>query len=424
MKKYNSMGITVLILFLLITAGFNLLLTVFSNYNSDKYYNIEVNRAYRTITLDGNYTAPDLSDYEYIRSVDYLEADASSKITTLFFQEENRFIIYPVYQNETLTGYVKFNLSTNENVYARNVRITVNILLAVILLFLTIGFLYLKKQILAPFQTITELPLALSKGTLTAPTPETPSRYFGSFIWRLNMLRETLETHKKNELKLQKEKKILILSISHDIKTPLSAIHLYTKALREHLYAGEGKRIELLNRIDKQGREIEEFVNDIVKASKEDFLDIRVMPGEIYLSDLMNRLHDYYDEKLALIKTEFIIEVTENPLLYGDPDRTVEVMQNIIENAVKYGDGKSIWITSALEEDCRLITVANTGCTLPANEIVHIFDSFFRGSNTGNQSGSGLGLYICRQILKQMDGEIYAEVKDHNMYVTVVLKQV
>lgn len=65
-----------------------------------------------------------------------------------------------------------------------------------------------------------------------------------------------------------------------------------------------------------------------------------------------------------------------------------EVLQNIIENAIKYGSGKKIGISISKEEDCVLITVENTGEVLPAEELPHLFDSFYRGSNAGSQEGN------------------------------------
>ena len=91
-----------------------------------------------------------------------------------------------------------------------------------------------------------------------------------------------------------------------------------------------------------------------------------------------------------------------------------------MENAVKYGDGDKITITFSEEEDCRLITVGNTGCTLPETELLHIFESFIRGTNAEHVGGSGLGLYICRQLMHQMGGEILAQIREGWMYVTVI----
>ncbi|MBQ3692750.1 MAG: ATP-binding protein [Clostridia bacterium] len=77
-------------------------------------------------------------------------------------------------------------------------------------------------------------------------------------------------------------------------------------------------------------------------------------------------------------------------------------------------------LTFANEENCKLISVINSGCTLNDNEITHIFDSFYRGSNVGSNSGNGLGLYICRQLIRKMKGEIFAETKNGEMTVTAV----
>ncbi len=99
----------------------------------------------------------------------------------------------------------------------------------------------------------------------------------------------------------------------------------------------------------------------------------------------------------------------QNFLVKADTERLLEVLQNIIENAIKYGSGKKIGISISKEEDCVLITVENTGEVLPAEELPHLFDSFYRGSNAGSQEGSGLGLYICRKLMHKMNGDVFPE---------------
>lgn len=99
----------------------------------------------------------------------------------------------------------------------------------------TIGImLYIRTKILRPFKKMSDIPYELSKGNLTPPVKETKSRFFGKFIWGIDLLRENMEEQRKRELELQKEKKILLLSLPHDVKTPLSAIKLYAKALSNY----------------------------------------------------------------------------------------------------------------------------------------------------------------------------------------------
>ncbi len=109
---------------------------------------------------------------------------------------------------------------------------------------------------------------------------------------------------------------------------------------------------------------------------------------------------------------EFSWEPYPNCLVWGDLDRLVEVMQNVVENAIKYGDGRKIHISASREEEEYQVLIYNTGCGLAPRELPHIFDSFFRGSNVGKNPGSGLGLYICRQLIHRMEGEITAKIRE------------
>lgn len=282
---------------------------------------------------------------------------------------------------------------------------------------------YIGKKIVYPFQKLNGMAKELAKGNLSAPVREEKSRYFGQFLWGVDMLRENLEQERKERLALQKEKNTFVLSLSHDIKTPLAAIDLYVKALSENLYKEEEKRRQALEGIGRNTEQIKSYVDEIVHNMREDFLLLEVTCKEFYLMALVKELAVYYEEKLKLLHGKLEIEATENCLLYGDFDRTVEVLQNICENALKYGDGQWIRLSFDDEEDCKLITVENSGSTFSEEELPHIFDSFYRGSNSENVKGSGLGLYICKNLLHKMDGEIFAKIHQDIFSVTIVLKK-
>lgn len=297
--------------------------------------------------------------------------------------------------------------------------------MAMVLLFvLTIfAMLFVWEKILKPFYNISELSFELAKGNLSVPIKEEKSKFFGRFLWGMDMLRENLEQNKQKELEFQKEKKTLILSLSHDIKTPLSAIELYSKALQENLYDTREKRQEALQGITKNAKEIGQYVNEIVAASREDFLHLEVNSGEFYLLEVIHSIQRYYKEKLAVIHTNFQVEEMQDCLLKGDRDRVVEVLQNVIENAIKYGDGILIRMFAEDEEDCKLIYVENTGSHVKEEELPHLFDSFYRGSNSKGSQGSGLGLYICKNLMRKMDGEIFAQKKDDRFQMVVVIRK-
>jgi signal transduction histidine kinase len=131
-----------------------------------------------------------------------------------------------------------------------------------------------------------------------------------------------------------------------------------------------------------------------------------------------------YRWQLVLVGTEFAIGANANCLIKGDAERAFEAACNLIENAMKYGDGRRVAIGFAREENCQLITVTNTGNTLPAAETVRLFESFWRGSNASGKPGSGLGLFIARQLAVKMGGDVYAAHRGGEMDVTLVLRLV
>lgn len=329
--------------------------------------------------------------------------------TNITREENNGQIIYKIEHNGNKDNY---NL------------ILINCSLGAIVVFSVITYIYINKKIIKPFSNIKELPYELAKGNLNIPLKEQKNKYFGKFTWGMDMLRENLEDNKKREIKYQKEKKTLILSLSHDIKTPLSAIKLYSKALKENLYNTEEKRNEVIEGIMKNTVEIEHYVNEIVKNSREDFMDLPVKNDNFYLIDVIEKIEKYYTDKLQTIHTDFSVADFNNCILKGDKDRIVEVIQNVVENAIKYGDGKEIKINFSDEEDCKLISILNTGCDLKEEDLPHIFDSFYRGSNSKKQEGSGLGLYICKQLMHKMYGDIFAQIKENNNFeVTIVIRK-
>ena len=334
-----------------------------------------------------------------------------------FYSTDSDYVIYEI--NKEL---YRFDYKTDNN--SNNQTGMVNAILSMMaILFFSVMF-YIKYAILKPFERLIDVPYELSKGNLIAPIEETKNRYFGKFLWGIDVLRENMELQKQRELELQKEKKTLLLSLSHDIKMPLSAIKLYAQALSKNLYTDVNKQHEITENINEKTNEIEEYVSQIITASREDFLSLEVQMGEFYLSDLIENIKEYYTEKLALIKINFIVKEYKNCLLLGDLNRSIEVLQNMMENALKYGDGQYIELFFPEDDECVQIAIKNSGCTLNKDDLSHIFDSFWRGTNVKNIRGSGLGLYICKQLTHKMNGDIYVQIDEDIITVVAVFTRV
>lgn len=393
---------------LIITA--NVLLHQWNAPENGRPYRVEINRLAFQIEQNG-LESVDISQCEFVYHISEFGED--------FYHSQGDYAI-----REIGGRLYRFDYTAKNNSGNAQIIVMVNVILAIMTAAVFGILFYVRRKILRPFERLTNVPYELSKGNLTLPVKESKNRFFGKFLWGIDRLRENIEQQRQRGLELQKEKKTLLLSLSHDIKTPLSVIKLYAKALSKNLYPDKETQREIAESINEKANEIEDYVSRIIAASREDFLSFDVENGEFYLSELVQTIAAYYSEKLALVKTEFAIGDYQNCMLFGDPDRAVEVLQNVMENALKYGDGKRIELVFPEDDEAVLITVKNNGCTLDRSDLPHIFESFWRGANSGNIPGSGLGLYICRQLMHKMNGEIFAEIDADTITVTAVFSRI
>lgn len=398
MKAFNKIFAAVVLVLAVLFGAANIILL--ADGAGGRPYRVEISRLARQIEAYGH---ADLSDCKYVTGIEEYGGD--------FFDTDSDYAV-----REIDGELYRFDYSVDGGSGRLRLVLVVNVILGGMAAVVLFVMLYVKFAILAPFEKLADVPCELARGNLTVPIKETKNRFFGRFIWGVDMLRENMEQQKKRELDLQREKKMLLLSLSHDIKTPLSAIKLYAKGL----YKSPEKQLETAKCIDAKANEIERYVSQIVTASREDFLSFDVHMGVFYLSGLVTKIKGYYAEKLSLTGTDFLVSRYADCLLNGDFDRSIEVLQNVMENAVKYGDGKSISLDFSEEDDCILVTVRNSGCTLADTDLPHAFESFWRGENAENVPGSGLGLYIGRTLMRKMNGEIFAEIREGEMYVTAV----
>lgn len=406
MKGFGKLLCVVSLFFALLFLFANFILFQGNLSDDGRPYRVEINRLALAIKENGLENV-DLSQYEYVYHIE--------PFGEYFFDSDSDYSIREI--DDVL---YRFDYVVDDNAKPWQIILMANVILAVATAAVFVILFYIRAKILRPFERLTDVPYELSKGNLTIPVKENKNRFFGRFLWGIDLLRENMEQQKERELALQKEKKTLLLSLSHDIKTPLSAIKLYAKALSKNLYAETQKQQEAADKINEKADEIEGYVSQIISAAREDFLSLTVNNSEFYLSDLIKNIVSFYSEKLSLLKTEFVVGEYRNGLLFGDFDRSVEVVQNMMENALKYGDGKCVELLFPEDDEGVLISVRNSGCKLEKSDLPHIFESFWRGANAENIRGSGLGLYICRQLMHKMNGEIFAEIDGTFITVTAV----
>lgn len=423
MKKYNRIIIVSLLLYVMIAT---FVAIVLSNIDTkrNKENRIEINEFMSALSFDSEIEKMDIDPYQYIQAVSFIPANNIAKQDNIsFFQEQNKnsISIQPWYVEDVLKGYIKFEYVVPAYHFYQILWIMEGTLL-LLEVFILLVLWYIKRFVIVPFHRLSALPQQLASGHYKGNIVMEKGKYFREYLWSMGQLKDTLDISKKRQLDLVKEKKQMLLSLSHDVKTPLNLIKLYNKALQDNLYQEENSRKLAMMQIDNKASEIEEYIEKIITSAKEDILDLQVNHGEFYLQDLLIKVLAVYKEQCVLRNIDCIVHEFENRLLKGDIERSQEVLENLFENAFKYGDGKKIEISFYEEDYCQLIQFYSSGNPVQDYEYNHLFDSFFRGSNRKGQTGSGLGLYICHELMTKMGGTIFTKKCDTGMVFVLVFR--
>ena len=199
----------------------------------------------------------------------------------------------------------------------------------------------------------------------------------------------------------------LVSDISHQTKTPLSNILLYTQLLQEQDIDGQSR--QLVDEIRQQSEKLEFLIQSLVKTS-------RLETGTFQLAPLKNNIDSVIDAAIEQImpkaksKQIKIMYSSQSHTAKFDIKWTREALFNILDNAVKYSPRNSvIKITVYAYEMFACVSVADQGIGIPEEELPRIFGRFYRGQNVREQNGVGIGLYLCRQIIEGQGGYITVE---------------
>jgi two-component system phosphate regulon sensor histidine kinase PhoR len=211
------------------------------------------------------------------------------------------------------------------------------------------------------------------------------------------------------EVSAAQQRRNFLLSITHELKSPIASIQLVLETLRKR-----NLKKELADKLTTNGlvetERLNKLVNDLLLSAK---LESAYQPHmeAIDLADLIEQIVARQQDKHAKATIRFIQESPVQPF-QGDRTGMTSVVTNLIENAVKYAGATPLIEASIQQEDQAIILqVADNGLGIPDKEKPKIFEKFYRIGNedTRKTKGTGLGLYIVKEIVKAHKGQIMVE---------------
>ena len=224
------------------------------------------------------------------------------------------------------------------------------------------------------------------------------------------VLHDTTEQEKE-----ERERRLFVSNVSHELRTPLTSVKSYLEALDEGALSEPVAPDFIKVSLDETNRMMR-MVTDLLHLSRIDnatsHLDVELINFTAFITFILNRFDKMRgpdeEKKYDLVRDYPITSVW----IEIDTDKMTQVIDNILNNAIKYSpDGGKITVTMKTTDDQMILSISDQGLGIPKQDLPRIFDRFYRVDRARSraQGGTGLGLAIAKEIVKQHEGFIWAK---------------
>lgn len=207
-------------------------------------------------------------------------------------------------------------------------------------------------------------------------------------------------------LELQKDG--FISTVSHELKTPIASLKGYEQLLSRSKVVTDPQGINFLNRMGVQISRLDSLVQDLLDVS-------RIESGKLTFNESEFEMNLLMAEVVADLQQVFpthTLMLIENQSckIVADRDRIVQLITNLVDNAVKYSPGATkVFIRLTCDEDNMTVAIQDFGKGISKEQESYIFERFYQVNNVYKAPGLGIGLYVCKEIIKRLNGEIWFE---------------
>ncbi len=229
------------------------------------------------------------------------------------------------------------------------------------------------------------------------------------------MQRHILEEQEKNR-RYEKARTDMIAGISHDLRTPLTAIRGTIKGLLDGVASTPETQQKFLETAYRRTGDMTVLLNQLFYLSRLETGNMPISLQDVKIGDFVENYVRAKQDFLEKDREELLLENTaEGAVVSVDPEQLVRVFDNLLENSRKYGEMEHLEMKITLtqgEKNVCLIFQDN-GIGVPQEKMPHVFEEFYRGDESRNRKeGNGLGLYIVRYLMEAMGGKVWAESRD------------
>lgn len=330
-------------------------------------------------------------------------------------------IAYPLKSGSTIAGALRFTSSLREvNREIREIAIVFIGIGLLVILISGIMSIFLSNTIVEPLKEVTLVAEKMASGDYKIKSSKRYDDEVGKLSDTLNYMAE--EIQKEDQLKNE-----FISSMSHELRTPLTSIKGWAVTLKNKDISGTDMLYDGLDIIEKESDRLTSMVEELLDFSNFTSGKIALKREKVNIIDVVLQIKTQLMPRAEREHIDFKVEFNEDvPFIFSDENRLKQVFINLLDNAFKFTPQEgSIILTLDMQDDSMVIKIRDTGCGIPPEELPRIKEKFFKGKSSKSQNG--IGLSICDEIIKLMNGTfvISSEVeKGTEIVITLPLLEV
>ena len=322
---------------------------------------------------------------------------------------------------KSLTSYLNFSkaIGTINPIFLGRSAFIIGIIATIFVISAVVLSFFTSSTIIKPIKKLEDGANEIANGNLDYVIDYDSTNEIGVTVDAFNQMSVRLKESLEYQKEIEDSRKEMIAGVAHDLRTPLTSVKGYVEGLMDGIADTPEKQERYLKTIYNSTRSMEHLLDELLTVSK-------LETGKISLDLQKININDFLDD--CVNNMQIAIESRGFEFIYKnkcggdvsvmlDSDQFQRVIRNILSNSVRYSkkDGKSkIEISAHDYKKNVIISIADNGIGVSIENISKIFDSFFRDdpARTKVSEGSGLGLYVCKQIVDLHGGRIWATGKE------------
>ncbi|MBW6408948.1 sensor histidine kinase [Clostridium weizhouense] len=310
----------------------------------------------------------------------------------------------PLTNNGKVIGIIRYVISLEE--INRELKVIFLFCAAISIVILLIGIfvsLVLSNRIINPIKRLTFIAEKMANGNLEVRNNSTGQDEIAKLSNTLDYMAEEL-------IKREKLKDEFISSVSHELRTPLTSIKGWVITLKDEDTEKETLKLGF-NILEKETDRLSKMVEELLDFSRLVGGKINLKKEKVCISNLIKYIEDYMHPRAVKEKIKFeVFSKLDDKMYYLDIDRLKQVLINLIDNSFKFIDKNGEVKISFKDENGLIIIVEDNGCGISKEDLPHVKEKFYKGSNS--KSKNGIGLSICDEIITLHGGNLEIESKE------------